>query len=449
MSLKSPRECLITREDATSILLREIFPRLGQSPKGKGLLYSLLEEDDKFFSFSATVEDLHNHSHMPKDRYRVDIDRVSGEIGTPVLICLSQRRLEDAILQGTGQHLSRYSRFNDGSLSISYKVSVVEDGDIQYVVQLRHHGDIASMNALMQLVSTNIKSHILPIPSVYPIADEQEQQQKRGMGIQITKFVPGAMASKVYPSMSHQNKLLLVRKVALAFDALWRIPLPGRLIGELKATRENDSVALYVGPDRHFSLGGPFSSVADYLRAMIHVHLRLFEKQECVDEYKAVYLQRVRDFVAFEMSNIPDVVENIPIVPVHSDMGLHNIIVSETNHTDIMAVIDWEFCASAPYATNAPVIEPLFRRWSPNGQGEEYPHADELRTAFWGEIPDWRKWNESEAGKTFLEWFEFAKFMRPEPVPDIFDEAKKKVWWAKNVATTESFLRKYSRFSLN
>jgi hypothetical protein len=109
------------------------------------------------------------------------------------------------------------------------------------------------------------------------------------------------------------------------------------------------------------------------------------------------------------MLNIPAVVENVPIVPVHSDMK----------------------------------IEGLFREWSPNGCGPEFPLADELRNAFWEEIPVWKKWNESEATKIFLEWFRFASFMKAEPPPNDFDEKQKQAWWAKNVATTEAFLRKY------
>ena len=73
------------------------------------------------------------------------------------------------------------------------------------------------------------------------------------MGIQITRFIPGVMASLVYPSMSRDLKLRFVGKLALSFDALWRLPLPQkRLIGELKATSTEDRIQLSVGPDRHY-----------------------------------------------------------------------------------------------------------------------------------------------------------------------------------------------------
>ena len=263
------------------------------------------------------------------------------------------------------------------------------------------------------------------------------------MGIQITEFIPGVLASTVYPSMPHEAKLHFVRKLALSFDALWRLSVPEkRLIGELKATRENDEIQLSFGPDRHYSLGGPFESVADYLRAKIHGPLELFRKQSGIDEYKERYLQRVTAFVETGMRNMPEGVEEIPVVAIHSDMGLHNIIVSGPEHNDIMAIIDWEFCASAPYASVDSLIEVLFRRWSPNGHREEYPRAEELRHAFWDAIPEWKRWNESEATQIFLEWFRFASFMRAEPLHNYLN-IDKETWWSENIRITESFLNKY------
>ncbi|KAK7420722.1 hypothetical protein QQZ08_010257 [Neonectria magnoliae] len=56
----------------------------------------------------------------------------------------------------------------------------------------------------------------------------------------------------------------------------------------------------------------------------------------------------------------------------------------------------------------------LFRKPALNGFGPEYDRADELREAFWGTIPDWKQWNQSEATQAFLEWFRFGLFMKPE-----------------------------------
>jgi len=112
------------------------------------------------------------------------------------------------------------------------------------------------------------------------------------------------------------------------------------------------------------------------------------------------------------MHNIPAIVEHVPVVAIHSDMGPHNVILSPTTPTDIMAIIDWEFVASTPFASLDCVIEMLFRK--PNRFGPEYEHADKLRDAFWGAIPEWKKWNESDATKVFLEWFRFGVFMKAE-----------------------------------
>ncbi|PQE28762.1 kinase-like domain protein [Rutstroemia sp. NJR-2017a WRK4] len=404
----------MSQDEAISALLAFMFSGVIGSPKGKGV------------------------------SYLVDIDRASRKIQPPIPIVLSKAELEEAVFSATGHHLKASSRFADGALSISYKVSIEEDSDIQYVVQLRHHGNVTSMNLLMSLISSAIDPSILPLPTVYPIPGEEQRQKTTGIGRQIMQLISGPMADSVYPRMSHEEKLVFVRHMALAFQATWRITLPkGCLIGELCATETDNGVVLSIGPDRHYKLGGPFTTVRDYLRAHICSSLDSFKRQEGIDEYKARFLQRVTDFVEGGMHNIPAIVEDIPVVAVHSDMGPHNVILSPTTPTDINAIIDWEFVASAPYASLHRIIEMLFRESAPNGFGAEYAHADELRDAFWGAIPEWRTWNESEATRVFLEWFRFALFMKAEWRPKDLDEEEKERYWEENVRVVEGLLGKY------
>jgi hypothetical protein len=151
--------------------------------------------------------------------------------------------------------------------------------------------------------------------------------------------------------------------MALALQACWKISiLSDRLVGELCASKSGDSIVLTVGPDRYHSLGGPFSSVRDYLHAYIRSSLDALQKQQGIDEYKERFLSGIINFVEGGMHKIPIVMEDVPIVAMHSDMGLHNIILSPIIPTDIKAVIDWEFVASAPYASLHRMIEMLFRK---------------------------------------------------------------------------------------
>lgn len=104
---------------------------------------------------------------------------------------------------------------------------------------------------LMALISRTIDPHILPVPLVYPIPGEMKRQKATGMGRQITQFIPGVMASPAYPQLSHGERLVFVRKMALAFEACWRIQLPEpHLIGELIADDIDGRVVLRIGPDR-------------------------------------------------------------------------------------------------------------------------------------------------------------------------------------------------------
>lgn len=158
-------------------------------------------------------------------------------------------------------------------------------------MQVRHHGNVTSMNLLMSLISLSVDSRVLPLPAVYPIPNEEQRQKTTGMGRQIAQLVPGPVAHSVYRCMPHEEKLVFVKNMTLAFQACWQTPLPKeRLIGELCAARAGHGIALSVGPDRHYRLGGPFTSVRDYLRAYIRSSLEALKRQQGIDEYKERFL---------------------------------------------------------------------------------------------------------------------------------------------------------------
>ena len=143
------------------------------------------------------------------------------------------------------------------------------------------------------------------------------------------------------------------------------------------------------------------------------------------------------------MHNIPIIIEDVSVVAMRSDMGPHNVILLPTTPTDIIAIIDWEFVASAPYASLHQVIDMLFREPASNGFGAEYAHANELRDAFWSAIPEWKKWHESEATKAFLKWFRFGLFIKAKWRPDGLDEEGKETYWKENVRVVEGLLGNY------
>lgn len=127
----------------------------------------------------------------------MDIDKASHKIRTTRLIRLSEAELKEVVLVATNHHLKASFRFTDGALSISYKFAIKEDPDIRYVVQLRHQGNVTSMNLLMSLISSTIDQSILPLPAVYPIPGQEQRQKTTGFGRQITRLIPGPMANSV------------------------------------------------------------------------------------------------------------------------------------------------------------------------------------------------------------------------------------------------------------
>ncbi len=154
---------------------------------------------------------------------------------------LSKVELEETVLTTTDHHLKTYSRFADGALDISYKVSIEEDPDIQYVVQLRHHGNVISKNLLMRFISSAIDLDILSLPTVYPIPGEEQRQKMSEMDRQITRFISGPMTNSVYLRMSHEEKLVFVRHMIFAFQVTSHvILLKDHLIDELCTVEIDD-----------------------------------------------------------------------------------------------------------------------------------------------------------------------------------------------------------------
>ncbi|KAL9016622.1 MAG: hypothetical protein Q9185_006034 [Variospora sp. 1 TL-2023] len=434
---------LMTQDAAASTLVAYAFGGGMGASEGKGVMYSLISETPSVFAWWVALEDS-DGPPIPVDRYLIEIDRRSRQVSPPKKVQIPETELAEAILAATGQRLASSARFTDGLLSISYKVTVQDDPDVAYVVQLRHFGQVASMDSLISWISINIDPRILPVPSVYPIPGERQRQEALGNGRQITRFIPGEMAFPIYPTLPHDQRLILVRKIALAFQACWQIPMPEpHVIGELIAD-EGEVGGFRIGPDRHHDLGGPFSSVREYLRAYLRYSFVTLEKQNGIDEYKEWFQTRIKGFIDQHLDDIPLVVEDIPIVAMHTDMGLHNIIISSETPTEIRAIIDWEFVASAPYASLHSMIENLFREQAPNQFGPEFDRADELRDAFWDSIPDWKRCNQSTATKEYLKWFRFGVFMKPEaPMDDNMSEEEKRAFWAENIRVVEGMLNKY------
>lgn len=153
----------ISRTEATNLLLNYVFAGALGSPAGKGVVYSLVDENNLEYSFVAALAD-ESSTGRPIDRFCINVKRETKEIHGPILISLSESELGDAIFSATGYHLKTYSRFSDGDLSISYKISVTENPTAQYVLQLRFHGDVTSMNLFMQFVSSTVSPEILPLP---------------------------------------------------------------------------------------------------------------------------------------------------------------------------------------------------------------------------------------------------------------------------------------------
>lgn len=441
--MTSPNTNVMDDFQAGNAILKYVFGGALGTSKGKGVHYALMRTTDTTFTYSTGLEP-YEDTPDPIDRYQIEIDRRTGELSAPMKIVITDEEMRVAILAATGDTVASSSRFTDGSFSISYKVDVVDKPDTAYIVQMRFLGNVVSMDALMKFVHANNRPGVVPMPSVYSIPGEAEHQKMTGFGRQITQFVPGVMADSVYPKMPHCDKLEFVRKMALAWQGCWDLPLPSPpQIGELIATDNNGTISLTVGPDRHYSLGGPFTSVREWLKGRLLHEVDSLRRAEGIDDYKNEYMASIQSFMDTRLDQIPETVEDCPIVAMHIDMGLHNVIVSEEDHKQINAIIDWELCASAPFVAADDCMEMLFRQGAPNGFGAEYAKADELRSTFWDTIPKWKAHWDSQGTKDFMEWFRFGQFLQAHYANNKLSKAEKMEFWAENVRVVEGVLKKY------
>lgn len=130
-------------------------------------------------------------------------------------------------------------------------------------------------------------------------------------------------------------------------------------------------------------------------------------------------------------------VEDVKLALVHTDFGLHNMILSDSPTPTLKAVIDWEFVDYAPPLIAIPtLIEPTFQLCP--------SESDELRQAFWDEIPYWKQTMALKSSQTFLDLYSFGFYLKADALPDRnADLAAKEKHWEKNAQVVDGFLEKW------
>lgn len=307
-----PSHGLLDQFQAGEALLKYVYSGVIGDTTGRVVGYALMQTTDSTFSFSAALEPLVEEPQF-LDRYQISIDRETGEPSTPTKIEVTDEEIQRAVLAATGQQVARSYICTDGGFSTSYKVTVRDRPDTAYIVQQRFHGNVACMDAFMTFVRLNSLPGVIPMPAIYPIPGEAEHQKATGFGRQIAEFVPGVMMERVYGKMSHTDRLEFVRKMALAWQACWELPLPSPPeIGELLATDNNGNITIAIGPDRHYSLGGPFTSVREWLGARLRHAVASLGRSSGIDDYKEEYMPRIQTLVDTRLDQMPKSIEECP-----------------------------------------------------------------------------------------------------------------------------------------
>lgn len=385
------------------------------------------KQDETSITFVAGLYDIAENTNGEK--HIICLNKSDGDLISMKHITISEEEMKMILSEadlGVPETITRVDR----GLTPSYKVSI-KNSSKQVIIQLRHYGDVDSMNSLTEYLST-----ILPVPKTY----RTTFQVSSALGVQVTEFVEGEVGVKLYYQLDVTDKMRIVKEIARVLDTLWRIKVPEgqNRIGEAIANR--DPFAITVGPERGHGLGGPFSSVTEYLKAWITHRTRAVEMTEFIDEFKEDVLPGVYQLLEWGPI-IPPEVENVPVVLFHSDLALRNMIFSSSSSCTLKAVIDWELVDCAPFAVAIPMfIEPLFWK-DANGKNKHAEGSSELREAFWDEIPYWKGQMENEATQCFLEWYEFGRsIVAYPPREDDTTPEQRRELWKKNTESVKRFL---------
>ncbi|KAJ5832424.1 hypothetical protein N7474_000735 [Penicillium riverlandense] len=357
--------------------------------QGKAVTFDVVREDTVSIIFIAALISLTGVSDL-LDRYLICLAKEDGALLSTTPVSLDKDAIAKAIQEAGCGELVYYNRLCDGTFGTTYKAKAYtksENKPDEYVVQLRYHANIASMYHLIQTFA-----------------------RKAPKG----------------------SQLLMAR----AFAALWDLSVPraGNLIGEPVVSPEG---TISVGPERLHGLGGPFSSVTSYIQAWIKHRVNKLQTKQAIDEYKDKYMSRILRFTESSLNHIPVEIENVKLSLVHTDLGLHNMIFSESRIPKLKGVIDWEFVDHAPPLIAIPtLIEPTF---------EFFPsESDELRQAFWDEIPQWKEAMASKGSKTLLDLYSFGFYLKADALPDRnADLATKEKYWENNANFVERFLERW------
>lgn len=404
--------------------------------EGNDVLSDIVRQDEKTITYFVALYDF--TKEQIGERNLLCITKDEGKLVSTTPLTITKDELDRMFTNANIGTPHDIIRLDEGGYAVTYKVSVVEHSE-KYIVQLRYHGDVDSMNKIIGYIYDHAAANI-PVAKPFPVTF----QVSSGLMVQISQFIEGVAGSEVYYDTPINERVNLVRQIARAFGTTWNLQInrPQKLIDE--ATFSGEPISISVGPDRKYNLGGPFSSVSEYLKAWIDYCLRELEEMDFVDEFKEDVLPGIRRLVEDGL-DIPSEVEEVPIVLSHEDMKLPNMILSSSEPRKLEAVLDWEWVYCLPFAVAVPMfIEPLF--WEdPKGNQKVGEHTLELREAFWDEIPEWKIQIDSKATRIFLEWYEFGRSMRvlPPREDDTTPEQRRELW-KEDTRRIKEFLASHS-----
>ncbi|SJL12328.1 uncharacterized protein ARMOST_15751 [Armillaria ostoyae] len=245
-----------------------------------------------------------------------------------------------------GNHMTYIAHMNKGQqVFIRVQWSILKPAGCGMTSPLAMRSEVATLRFLKSKTK-------IPVPEI--LHHDVDADGMVGGEWMIMEYIDGDNLSTIWRSLDTKHR----EQVCIAIADVWSqiIKVNFHSIGSLY---ERESGDFYIGPmtrlasNRKTSISpprlekcGPFSSAKDWLLATARRDLDYLEAPSDDANQKQRFINDVVSSI--QNFDFPSQLEDLPIVLEHIDFAPRNILVSRTDPTNIVTVVDWEAARAVP-----------------------------------------------------------------------------------------------------
>jgi hypothetical protein len=162
--------------------------------KDKGIVANLVTENDHTAIYAVALVAPSAPEDAAMNRHLIRLHKTTGKVLSTKPVSIEPDEMKRILFDNKLGTLKAYERLNIGSYETTYSVTVEEVDKPKFIVQLRFHGNVSSMNALQEYIHARAPNG-LPVPRTFSVNSSDRDD---GLQLQITEFIPGPMADVIF-----------------------------------------------------------------------------------------------------------------------------------------------------------------------------------------------------------------------------------------------------------